>query len=207
MIAGRRWTHWRSLHVRHSWRRPEHTWWRHHAGWWSYAHHWTNHGVDLAVDVWLFAVQLAGSWLGSIVVCKVELSVVQVNAESFLKLILHLRLLLINFLCNTVFNNVNWDLVHTVNVDVYSISSCNGIGNFLDALSMHLIHVCLQRASCRELSRAELASKVSILLLLQQYVHILELFLAVIAEWFEDVDASLFPSHIIYYLFITKVNN
>ena len=35
----------------------------------------------------------------------------------------------------------------------------------------------------------------SILLMLQQYVDILKLFLAVIAEWLEYINASLFTTH------------
>ena len=53
----------------------------------------------------------------------------------------------------------------------------------------------LQRACRGELARAELASKVPVLLVLQQNVSVLKLLLAVEAERLEHVDASLFSAH------------
>ena len=61
---------------------------------------------------------------------------------------------------------------------------------------MHLIHVSLQRACRRELPGAQLASEVPVLLMLKQDVHIFKLFFAVVAEWFEDIDASFLAAHL-----------
>ena len=69
---------------------------------------------------------------------------------------------------------------------------------------MHLLHVGLQGACRGELSRAQLASEVSILLVLEQNVRILELLLAVVTKGFEHVDASLLATHFFFPL-LTKV--
>lgn len=68
---------------------------------------------------------------------------------------------------------------------------------------MHLLHVGLEGARRRKLSGAELAGEVSVLLMLEQNVGILELFLAVVAEGFQHVDASLFAPHL--FLSLTKL--
>jgi len=60
---------------------------------------------------------------------------------------------------------------------------------------VNLVHVRLERRGRGELASAELAGKVSVLLVLQQNVGILELLFAVVAEGLEHVDASLFSSH------------
>ena len=57
----------------------------------------------------------------------------------------------------------------------------------------------LKRARRRKLPRTQLASKVPVLLMLQQDVHIFELFFAVVAEWFEDVDASFLAAHLPFF--------
>ena len=61
---------------------------------------------------------------------------------------------------------------------------------------MHLIHMRLKRARRGKLPSAELAGEVAILLMLQQNVRVLELFLAVETERLQHVNASLFPSHL-----------
>ena len=66
---------------------------------------------------------------------------------------------------------------------------------------MDLIHVCLQGARRREFPCAELTSEMTILLMLQENVYVFELFLAVVAERLQHVDASFFSSHILTFTY------
>lgn len=60
----------------------------------------------------------------------------------------------------------------------------------------------LERAGCGELASAEFASEVAIFLVLQQNVRVLELLLAVEAEWLQHVDTTLFSTHFFLKLII-----
>lgn len=102
--------------------------------------------MDLAVDVWLLAVELARSRLGDLIVRDVELWVIKVNTMFFLQFALHFGLLLVDLFGKSVFNDINGDLFHAIDVDVDSVSTSDSVRHFLDALSVHLVHMRLQRA-------------------------------------------------------------
>ena len=151
--------------------------------------------MDLPVDVRFLAVELARSRLSDLVVCNVELRVIKVNTMFFLQLALHFGLLLVDLLGESVFNDIYRDLFHAIDVDVDSVSASDSVGHFLDALTVHLVHMRLQGARRREFPGAEFASEMTILLVLQKDVCIFKFLLTVVAEWLEHIDSSFLPSH------------
>jgi len=123
--------------------------------------------MHLAEDVWLLTVEFARSWLWHIIVTQLKFGVVELYAEGTLQLAFHLSDLLLDLFGKSVLDNFDRHFLHAVNVDVNAIAASNGVRHFLNALTMHLVHVCLKRACRRELARAHFASEVAILLVLK----------------------------------------
>ena len=98
--------------------------------------------MEVTVNHLIFCfLSLPWSDIRNLVVCQIELGVIEVDIVDLLQFLLELDFLFVNLLGESLLNYFRWHLVHSIDVDVDFVASSNCVWNFLNGCSVDLIHV------------------------------------------------------------------
>ena len=187
--------HWTDRHYwwSESWRRRSshtHMRWMHskrrrHISW--HCHEVTI--IELLTFLW--------TWFRYFIISDIKFRIIEINLIFLFQLSFKFVFLLSDFFSKAIFNDLSWDTFHAINFFIDWITSRHSIWDCLACYWMHLMHVCRHGGSGWELPWALrlLASKVSILLMLQQNIDILKLFTTIVAEGLEHTNSLFFSTH------------